>query len=201
MGIWSTSKKTAKFFVSMPLSILGVGQIKAGNKNISDMWKSLANPVCPECGKGVLVMQNEQQNHAGQHFEKPLYPWVCNRCPFSFLGEAKASKVSESTTRYRNERVKAVFLDMDHTELERIARGHCLHSRVFFLASVLTMIGFFYMLVWGSGAMLAANWFSIAFALWVFGMKRSYRSWQVRTGHLFFEGAFWFWFKHEKWLI
>ncbi|WP_240533914.1 hypothetical protein [Aeromonas veronii] len=36
--------------------------------------------------------------------------------------------------------------------------------------------------------MLALNWLSIAFALWVFGMKKSYRSWQVKTGHLFVDG-------------
>ena len=57
------------------------------------------------------------------------------------------------------------------------------------------------MLATGAGLLIALNWLSIGFALWVFGMKKSYRSWQVSSGQLFVEGAFWFWFQHQKWII
>lgn len=204
MGIWKAGKKAAKFtFVSMPLSILGINQLKMGNRQIADLWKSLSNPVCPECDKGVLVMQGDEGQVIDQQQDgttRHLHPWVCNSCGFAFLEENDVAKVRESAARYRNERVKADLTDMEYAEREKIARGHRLHSRAFFVASTLAAIGFIYMLASGAALLLALNWLSIAFALWVFGMKKSYRSWQVKTGHLFVDGAFWFWFKHEKWL-
>lgn len=204
MGILKAGKKAAKIaFVSMPLSILGINQLKMGIQQISDLWKSLSNPVCPECDNGVLVMQDggqvvdQQQDGTTRH----LQPWVCNRCGFALLEESDVTKVRKIAARYRNERVKAVFTDMEYAEREKIAHGHRLHSRAFFLASALVAIGFVYMLASGAALLLALNWLSIAFAMWVFGMKMSYRSWQAKTGQLFVDGAFWYWFKNEKWLI
>jgi len=205
VGIWKSGKKAAKFtFVSMPMSILGINQLKMGNRQIADLWKSLSNPVCPECDKGVLVMQggdgkviDQQQDGTNNH----LHPWVCNSCGFAFLEESDISKVRENAVRYRTERVKIELTDMEHAEREQIAHGHRLHSRAFFSTSTLAVIGFVYMIASGASLILALNWLSIAFALWVFGMKKSYRSWQIKTGHLFVDGAFWFWFKHGKWLV
>jgi len=206
VGIWKASKKAAKFaFVSMPMSIFGINQLKMGNRQILDLWKSLSNPVCPECDKGVLVMQGDEGQVIDQQQDgtttRHLHPWVCNNCGFTFLEEGDVAKIRESAARYRNERVKAELADMEYAEREKIARGHRLHSRAFFVASTLAAIGFIYMLAAGASLLLALNWLTIAFALWVFGMKKSYRSWQAKTGNLFVDGAFWFWFKHEKWLV
>ena len=205
MGIWKAGKKAAKFtFVSMPLSILGVNQLRMGNKHLSDLWKSLSNPVCPECDKGLLVMEEDEPGVLDQQQDgttHDLHPWVCNKCGFAFLAESDVAKVREGASRYRNERVKVLLTSMEYAERQQIARGHCLHSRVLFVASLLAAVGFTYMLASGASLILALNWLSIAFALWVFGMKKSYRSWQVTTGNLFEEGAFWFWFKNEKWFV
>lgn len=202
MGFWSAGKKAAKFtFVSMPLSILGVNTLKMGNRQIADLWKSLSSPVCPDCDKGVLVMHDDgniidQHDGASRH----LYPWKCNNCGFAFLEEPDASKVRDAASRYRNERVQATISTMERDKREQIARSHRLHSRTFFSASIFAAAGFIYMLASGAAIVLALNWFSIAVALWVFGMKKSYRSWQVQTGNLFVDGAFWFWLKHERWI-
>lgn len=59
-----------------------------------------------------------------------------NSCGFA-LEESDVVKVRESAARYRNERVKADLTDMEYTEREKIARGHRLHSRAFFVASTL----------------------------------------------------------------
>jgi uncharacterized membrane protein len=205
MSILGKGKKVAKFtFVSMPLSFLGINQLKMGNQQITDLWRSISSPVCPECDKGVLIIQrnespiiDQQQNDSPRH----LYPWVCNSCGFSFLEEDETDKVRKDAVLYRNERVKVDLTELEYNERNQIARRHQIHSRVFFIASLLTAIGFIYMLASGAPLLLAMNWFTIAFAVWVFGMKKSYRSWQVKTGHIFIEGAFLFWFKHEQWFI
>ena len=205
MGIWKTGKKAAKFtLVSMPLSIFGVNQLKMGNQQISDLWKSLSYPVCPQCDEGILLLQDEETqtiDQKGNGQQQCLFPWHCNKCGFAFLDEKNVSKVRDSAARYRNERVKSELTHMEYEERESFARAHKFHSRAFFIASTLAMIGFTYMLATGAQLLLSLNWLCIGFALWVFGMKKSYRSWQVKTGHLFVKGSFWSWFKHEKWLV
>lgn len=189
----------------MPASILGVGLLRAGNRHIADLWKSLTHPVCPSCDKGILIMQAGEE---GQVLDQrtdgsilTLHPWVCHKCGFGLLAPDDPAKARDSAARLRNERVKELLSGMELAEREQIARGHRLHSRTFFLTSALIMCGFLYMIASGATLLLSVNWLAIAFVLWVFGMKRSYRAWQVMTGQLFVSGALWFWFKNEKWLI
>ena len=130
-----------------------------------------------------------------------LHRWGCNNCDFALLEEDDVKQVKAHAARYRNERVKAQLTSIERDEIDRIARSHQLHSRAFFIASVIAAAGFIYMLASGAGILIALNWLSIGFALWIFGMKKSYRSWQVSSGQLFVEGAFWFWFQHQKWII
>lgn len=205
MGMWDSGKKAVKFtFVSMPLSILGINQLKMGNQQISALWRSISNPVCPDCDKGVMVMEDEegqvidqQPNGKSRH----LHTWTCKNCGWGFLEVSDIRKVREGCIRYRNERVKISLSDLEFSEREQFSRAHKFHSRAFFIAAFIGIAGFIYMIASGASFMIALNWLSISFAFWVFGMKKSYRSWQVRTGSLFVDGSFWFWFKHEKWFI
>lgn len=205
MGFWNSGKKAARFsFISMPLSILGINQLKMGNQHIAALWRSLSNPVCPDCDKGVMVIDDAEGQVIDQQANgqtKHLHPWVCKNCGWGFLEVNDPRKVREGCIRYRNERVKASLTDLEFAEREQFSRGHKLHSRAFFIAASIGIAGFIYMIASGASFMLALNWLSISFALWIFGMKKSYRSWQVRTGNLFVEGSFWFWIKHEKWVI
>ena len=205
MGLFSTGKKAAKFaFITMPMAALGVNQLRMGNQHIKALWQSSFNPACPECERGVLLQaegdhQAFEQNPNGK--TRVLHRWGCNNCDFALLEEDDIAKVRSNAARYRNERVKAQLTTIERNELDRIARSHQLHSRAFFIASLFAVVGFVYMLATGAGLLIALNWLSIGFALWVFGMKKSYRSWQVSSGQLFVEGAFWFWFQHQKWII
>lgn len=205
MGLFSSGKKAAKFaFVTMPMAALGVNQLRMGNQHIKALWRSNFSPACPECERGVLLKaegdhQEFEQGPKGKM--RVLHSWGCNNCDFALLEEDDVKKVKEHAARYRNERVKAQLTTIERDEIDRIARNHRLHSRAFFIASTVAIAGFVYMLASGAGILVALNWLSIGFALWVFGMKKSYRSWQVSTGQLFVEGAFWFWFQHQKWII
>ncbi|TFW34141.1 hypothetical protein [Pseudomonas putida] len=205
MGLFSSGKKAAKFaFITMPMAALGVNQLRMGNQHIKALWRSNFSPACPECERGVLLKtegdhQEFEQGPKGKM--RVLHSWGCNNCGFALLEEDDVKKVKEHAARYRNERVKAQLTTIERDEIDRIARSHRLHSRAFFIASAAAIAGFIYMLATGAGILIALNWLSIGFALWVFGMKKSYRSWQVSTGQLFVEGAFWFWFQHQKWII
>lgn len=205
MGIFNTGKKVAKFaFISMPLSVLGVNQLRLGNRHIKDLWQSTFNPLCPECDQGILIKRDggEQQIDQTSGGETRVYhPWGCSSCAFGFLEEDDLNKVKAAAIRYRNERVKASLTTIEYDEIQRIANAHRLHSRAYFVVSLLATVGCFYMLATGAGLMIALNLLSIAFALWVFAMKKSYRCWQVKTGQLYVNGAFWVWFQTEKWIV
>mgnify|MGYP001056113911 CR=1 FL=1 len=205
MGLWSGTKRAAKFtFVSMPLSILGVNQLRAGNATITSLWKSVVSPACPECDQGVMLRQGSSAD-AVTEVEPDggvvtLYPWRCTKCSFGFLEVDDLKVVREGCIRHRNERVAAEMTTIEAEERAAIARGHRMQSRAFFGAAAVALIGFLYMLASGASFLLAVNWLSFAFLFWVFALKKSYRAWQVTTGTLFVEGAFWHWLKHEKWI-
>jgi len=203
MGFWNSGKKAAKYaFVSMPLSILGINQLKSGNQHLLALWRSLSNPVCPSCDKGVMVIDEEQGQVVDQSSNSQvhlLHTWVCNNCGWGCLEVNDPRKVNQGCILYRNERAKASMTELQFAEREEISRGHRLQSRAFFIAASIGAVGFIYMIATGASFMLAINWIAIAFAFWVFALKKSYRAWQVTTGNLFVEGAFWFWLKHEKW--
>ncbi|MGE8060269.1 hypothetical protein [Pseudomonas sp. NPDC089547] len=205
MGLFDSGKKAAKFaFITMPMAALGMNQLRMGNQHIKSLWRSNFSPACPECERGILLKaegdhQELEQSPAGKM--RVLHSWGCNNCDFALFEEDDVKKVREHAARYRNERVKAQLSTIERGEIDRIAHNHKLHSRAFFIASLFAVAGFVYMLATGAGIMIALNWLSIGFALWVFGMKKSYRSWQVSAGQLFVEGAFWFWFQHQKWII
>lgn len=205
MGSFSSGKKAAKFaFVTMPMAALGVNQLRMGNQHIKALWRSNFSPACPECERGVLLKADDGQQDLDQQRDggiRVLHTWTCNSCQFVLLEEDDMRKVREHAAHYRNERVRERLTTAERHEIDRIARNHRLHSRAFFVASLFAVLGFIYMLATGAGVLIALNWLSIGFALWVFGMKKSYRSWQVATGQLFVEGAFWFWFQHQRWII
>ena len=205
MGFFDNGKKAAKFtFISMPMAILGVNQLKLGNQQIRALWRSNFSPTCPDCERGVLLKGDSEQQEVEQSTSgeiRVLHRWACTNCGFAFLDEADIRKVRTSTARYRNERVKLQLTQMERDQMDTLARSHRLHSRCFFVASVFALLGSLYMIASGAGIMVALNWLSIGFMLWVFGMKKSYRSWQVTSGQLFVDGAFWFWFQTQRWII
>ena len=93
------------------------------------------------------------------------------------------------------------FGDLSWAERQSFGRQHRISSRIFFCAATVIGAHGIYLLASAAPLIIALNWLSVAFAFWVLGMKKSYRSWQVTTGHIFEEGAAKHWFNHEKWLV
>lgn len=204
MSFLKGAGKTARFaFVKVPMAILGVNQLKGGNQLIADLWRSLSNPVCPACDKGVMSIKTEVDPLYDQSSDgtmQRLYPWSCKKCGWEFLETNDPRKVNAHCVQLRNERVKASLSTLEMAQREPIARSHKLHSRAYFTAFTITMLGAIYMTATGVSFITVANWLSMAFLFFVFGIKKSYRAWQVSTGNIFIEGSFWFWFRNEKWI-
>ncbi|MBU9439557.1 hypothetical protein KTE91_31260 [Burkholderia multivorans] len=198
--------KVAKFAtVTMPLSIVGWQLNKRLFLWIRSLWTRAVNPPCPECDGGILFVRSDAppvlDQLEGQRDHKPLYPWVCNHCGFGVLAGRDHQHVQEIAGRHRIARAHDVFGELEMQQREEFAWKHRIASRLFFVAAALVLANGIHMLASGSPLILALNWLSFALMFWVFGMKRSYRSWQVVTGRLFEEGAAKHWFHHERWFV
>lgn len=207
MGLFNNGKKAAKFaFITMPGAALGWNRLTMGNRYIADLWRSLWNPACPKCDKGVLSIHATEENltigkaHTDGAPLK-LYPWTCSNCDFAVLEEADITKARDATARFRAERVKVFLAEAPSEERDTYERSHRLHSRAYFGATTLGAAGLLYMVASGAGFLVIVNWLCATIAMWTLGMKKSYRAWQVHTGTVFVDGAFWLWLKHEKWMI
>lgn len=204
MSFFKPVGKAAKFaLVTVPLSVFGWQLNKGLFSWLRSSWTRSISPACPECDQGALISHLDVEPVFERSNDRPrrLYPWVCNHCGYALLEESSLSRVHEVTRRLRMERAYAAFTDMEQQERNAISRQHKIASRLFFATSGLMFLSTVYMLATGASSMPILNWASFSLMFWVFAMKRSYRAWQVTSGHIFERGAARYWFKHEKWLI
>jgi ribosomal protein S27AE len=190
MRFVNRAAKVAKYVtVTMPLSIFGWQLNKGLFAWNRSMWTRTVNPTCPDCDAGVLLAQ--RQTEGGD--ARPLQAWACNRCGFDGTRDA--------ANRHRLARAQIAFGELSLAEREAFGRQHRIASRIFFAAAAVIGAHGIYLLASAAPFIIALNWMSFGMMFWVFGMKKSYRSWQVTTGHIFQDGAARHWFGHEKWLV
>ena len=187
MNILSGAKKAAKFtFVSMPLAILGWGHLKQGAQHISDLWRSINAPTCPECQQGSLHGRTDTTSN-----DKALHPWECSNadCQFATLAPDLLAAREIAHARFV-ERTKQQLAFLNDQMRIQLVRGHTWKSRFFWACATVLSVGSIYTL--GSGAEMRTTmaWigWSVASALW--GLRWSYRAWQVETGTLYVTGSY-----------
>ncbi|ATS89990.1 hypothetical protein NY98_12340 [Xanthomonas citri pv. fuscans] len=145
----SIAKKAAKFtFIGLPKRLIGWDQIKANNRLIADLWRSVRTPV----------------------------------------------DTSAQATRVREQ-----FAQLRADECRQLLAGHVRVSRFWWGCAAACLVGALYMIANQAPLMVAVNWLAFAVLAGVFGLKRSYRAWQVETGTLFQQGAFRHFVNHERW--
>jgi hypothetical protein len=202
VGILKPVSKTAKFtFVTLPLSVFGWQLNKRLFFWIRSLWTRSVSPACPECDSGILQCQRDAEPMFAQGDARRLYPWVCDHCGYAMLESLDVKRVRDVSGRLRAERARASFSELEIQEREKFAGRHKIASRIFFTVTALLLARSIYMLATGLPVILSLNWASFAFMFFVFGMKRSYRAWQMMTGHIFETGAVLYWLRHGKWLI
>ena len=203
MGIFNGMKKVVKFTtVTAPLNIIGWNHNKRMFNTIRTYFTRSVNPPCPMCDSGVMVcVKTLGTVPSATKASEPLHSWGCTGCDFGLLEIDNKKRVREVVTRMRWTRAKQAFTQVEQDERLRIARTHRIASRIFFVMAAVIFANCIRFIVTGEPVMMTLNWASVTLMFWVSGMKRSYRAWQVAEGHLFEEGAFWYWFKNASWLI
>ena len=199
MGFWNSGKKAARFsFISMPLSILGINQLKMGNQHISDLWRSLSYPACTECNAGVLHRHAEATQNSDA-----LYPWEClnKDCDFTILAPADVNEVRKIAAEWSAARTRQRLEFLGDPERYKLIRGHSIESRFWFTCASALAAWLIYLIASGAPLGACATSLSFGFSASVLGVTKSYRAWQVETGNIFLpQSLFWHFFKNERWV-
>lgn len=186
-NIIAGAKRAARFtFVDMPLSILGWRHIQANNGYIRDLFRTLRNPQCPECGRGVMHLPADTQPD-----DKALYGWECSaHCGFRVFAPQdprEIARIVEARMELRGKQRLAFLTDQQRGKL---IRSHLLKSRAYWTADALVFFMFARQLATGAPVMVVLSVLSLCLLFSVYAIRWSYRAWQVRTGTLFVPGAF-----------
>lgn len=198
MSFLGKARNTARFvFVKIPAGVLGINTLRSNNETIRQLYETLSNPTCPECSGGVLTLRDAD----APAVESPSlkYTWACNRCDFMILGTKDKRSIIPALTAMRQARSLSLFDGLEESSRKSMVRSHTIQSRIFLGAATVFFLGFCWMLLQGNPILLSINWMVMAFCMFVFALKKSYRAWQVENGVLYVQGAFKSWFNNEKW--
>lgn len=187
MNLKNGAKRAAKFtFVDMPLSILGWRQLKANNGYIRDLWRTLRNPQCPECGRGVMHLPADAQPD-----EKALYPWECSaKCGFGVLAPQDPAEIRHIVQARSETRGKQRLAFLGDPERDKLITSHLRKSRAYWVVVALVFLMAAWQLAIGAPMMVVLSVLSMCLPFSIHAIRWSYRAWQVRSGTLFVEGAF-----------
>lgn len=187
----NTVAATRYVFVGMPMAILGLSHLRRGNSQIGMMWRSLTAIRCPECGAGVMNIEESQGGEA---------LWRCSACPFEMVSAPDKDTAKIDFDAHRIARLQDLATTMEEGQRLALRRGHILHSRTFYGASLVVFAGAIYMIVDG-GFMAGLSWLSMSTYFFVKGLQKAYRSWQIDQGRLFVPGSFQLWWRSGKWFV
>lgn len=202
MGIFSGAKNVGKkVFVNVPLSIFGARQLAAGNGYMQSLWHSLTAPQCPNCAKGILLRTTDAVEVTTSQLQATHVHWQCAACEFRLLAPKNLKDTRELAQRLRAAHARESLDQFDVADIKRASRAQVLSSRAYYAAGIFGFSGLIYMIVSGASAMTCINWLVISIAMATLGLTRAYRSWQIREGYLFVEGAFSLWLRTEKWYV
>lgn len=201
MSFFTGAKRAAKFtFVSMPSSLLGINQLKMGNQHISDLWRSLSYPACPECNAGLLHLHAETETTKNS---EALYLWECHneKCKFTILAPADMMKVRKKATEWSAARTRQRLEFLGDPERYKLIKGHRIESRFWFTCAATLAAWLIFLIASGAPLGACATSLSFGFSASVLGITKSYRAWQVETGNIFLpQSLFWHFFKNERWV-
>ena len=186
MGVWGVLSGVGR-------RVAGVEAIRAGGNVLVDLGKKAASPVCPKCGQGRLSLRKSVPASDGHEARYRC----CDSCDYQQPLTGATNAEFESLRDYTMERIDS----MSDAEVAAILRTHKLSSRVFYSLSGMMCLYAFYMMLFGqvTGMFLSLSGFALMFL--VFGIKSSYRHWQVSTGTLFEPGSFRRWWATGPWVV
>jgi hypothetical protein len=198
MKISSGAKRAARVtFIEMPLSIIGWRQIKSNNGYIRDLWRTLRNPQCPECGRGVMHLPD-----GAEPDDKALYPWECSaKCGFGVLAPENPTEIRRIVETRNEVRGKQRLAFLDDPERSRLIRSHMRKSRGYWAVVGLIFLMAAWQLAVGAPLMVVLSLLVMCLPFSIHAIRWSYRAWQVGTGTLFVSGAFQRYVRSMRWIF
>lgn len=196
MSFWSGTKKTVKYVAwGMPSAILGVPMLRAGSRQIRDLYRSLTWPICPQCQKGTLERRDPNDPAAVET------SWHCRQCKSVFMAPVDPRDANLFFTASRRETAIEAVAHLADTSRAALMRGHRWRSRWYFGTAAVFLGSFLVNIALGAGFMALLNWLILTSVMFIFGLKASYRCWQITNGVIFEPGSFRRWFWRGRWFV
>ncbi|MFA6230980.1 MAG: hypothetical protein WC617_12540 [Rhodanobacter sp.] len=196
MSFWSGTKRTAKYVVwGMPSAILGVPMLRLGSRQIRDLYRSLTWPVCPHCQNGTLIRGEADDPTAVET------SWYCRKCKSTFTAPVDPREANLVFSAARRTAAVDAMAHLADTSRADLMRRHRWRSRWYFGMAALFLVSFLVNIALGAGFMALLNWLILTSVMFIFGLKASYRCWQVTYGVVFEPGAFRRWFWRGRWFV
>jgi len=141
---------------------------------------------CPKCERGQLYFSSGK--------------WHCQKCPFRLKAPDDINIIREIINELRYENGQKRLDDMPHQEREELLKGHRNRSRSYYAVGFICLCVAAFGWAQGEGGQITLSWLAVGGMFCVFGFRWAYRSWQIETGLVFVPGAFYRFFRNEKWL-
>lgn len=192
-------KKKGIFYywtIKLPVKILNVGSILDNQKIINDNFRALSSPICPVCGKGILMYDLKKEEVNGHVL------WFCSKgksCDYEVWAEPSVMGVFNDDLAKRTEGVDRhkiwtdQWLKLTEPEKNDLIQSHLLSAVIYRNISFIVALVVF--------AQVVFKWwwsFSLSFlmliAVILLSLRWGYFAWRIKTG----ERGFLEWIRKSK---
>lgn len=182
--------------VKLPVKVLNIGSIVDNQKIINDNFRALSSPICPMCGKGILMYDLKKEPVSGQVL------WFCSKqksCNYSVWAEPSLMGIFNEDLAKKTEGINRhkIWTDqwekLSEEEKNDLVQNHLLSAVIYRNISFIVALVVF--------AQVVFKWwwsFSLSFlmliAVILLSLRWGYFAWRIKTGH----AGFIDWIKNAK---
>lgn len=203
------------FFVSIPSKALGLHTIQKNNQFIKSVFKLSKAPICPYCASAKMQLETQEkgirrtikdtENKMAEEVTVDLYIWTCLNpdCRAKELLPRDKPSAKNWAQEMRNSYIREKIYELTDNEYKQYYNYHVYYSRIYYIAALLCFIYLFYCIINSNASLLRIipTYMAVIMAFFVNGMRRSYRSWQLKNKIIYKENTFKLWLIRGKWFV
>lgn len=156
--------------------------------------KSMLSPICPSCGKSILM----HDNRIPRSF-KGNVNWTCGNpiCDFEIIAPNNFNKLKKHIADTQYPIAQKRLSSLSEAEKETLIKNHFFSAKLYLCLVVLASIYAVYMMFKAEHALLLMPGLLLIALFYLWSITAAYRAWQVRTGLLFLPNSpFLAWFRY-----
>lgn len=156
--------------------------------------KSMLSPICPQCGKSILM----HDNRIPRSF-KGNVNWSCGNpiCTFEMVAPNNFNKLKKQIADTQYPIAQKRLSQLSETEKENLIKNHFFTAKLYLCLTILASIYAIYMMFKASHIILMIPGILLISLFYLWSIKSAFRAWQIRTGLLFLPNSpFLAWYRY-----